>query len=89
MIKRRGVEAIEVIIVLAMIGVFLAIVIPAIGAAMKHNGGTWVKDSDGYDRKVVTIEDCEYVVIQNGAAHKGNCKACLKRQGFLKAERDK
>jgi hypothetical protein len=49
---------------------------------------TYTIDSTGTSREVLLIEGCEYVRIADGGAHKGNCKACLQRQGLMKAERE-
>lgn len=91
MTRRRGFEAIEV-----LIGIVICVTLLCLGAAIVgvivHEIGTkrvYTVDSTGTSREVLLIEGCEYVRISDGGAHKGNCKACLQRQGLLKAERDK
>lgn len=86
---RRGVEAIEVLIILAIIGIFLALIIPAIMAVHRHNTeGVWLKASDNSDYKVLIIDECEYLEQGHQFSHRGNCRACLQRQGSLKAEKE-
>lgn len=89
--RSKGLTLIELLVIMALLGIFLALLIPlftnARNAAQLPEP-VWVKDSRGYDYQIVTIDGCEYIYLAPGMIHKGNCKACLQRQGWMKAERE-